>query len=216
MKVIFKKCAALILFVMLLILPVSVHAYRERPDDIIEKSCGDNNTNTGLILVAYDTHHGATSTIAEKIGNVLCEKGFQVDLLMARNVKDISNYDAVVVGSPIYSPFYRCLPGTMNFLETYRKQLSSMPVFYFVVCAYLREDIEEIRRKVKRIWIDPLFESFSEIEPIDIGAFAGKIQFSELYPIESILMEIMGYPEGDWRNFEKVGTWAENVANTLQ
>ena len=37
-------------------------AYFERPRDVIDKSCGEDNTAGKKILVAYDTKYGSTAT----------------------------------------------------------------------------------------------------------------------------------------------------------
>lgn len=92
-------------------------AFREKPGDVIEFTCGQENIGAKKILLVYDTEHGATSTIAEAIGMTLCEQGLQVDVFLARTVHDISAYDAVIIGTPIY--YGGWLPGVTNFLKKY-------------------------------------------------------------------------------------------------
>ncbi len=54
------------------------------------------------VLVAYATKYGATPGIAEKIGQVLNQAGLHVDVLPVERVKDLSSYQAVVLGSATY------------------------------------------------------------------------------------------------------------------
>ena len=56
----------------------------------------------GKVLVAFGSKHGATEEIAEKIGETLERAGFPVDVVPVANVRDISGYAAVVLGSAAY------------------------------------------------------------------------------------------------------------------
>ena len=54
------------------------------------------------VLVAYATKYGATTEIAEKIGQVLRQAGLSADVLPVDRVGDLSTYRAVVLGSAVY------------------------------------------------------------------------------------------------------------------
>ena len=54
------------------------------------------------VLVAYASKYGATKEIAEKIGEVLQDAGCSVDVHSVSDVKDLSGYQAVVLGSAAY------------------------------------------------------------------------------------------------------------------
>ena len=54
------------------------------------------------ILVTYASKHGATAEIARRIGETLTQAGCQVALAEAKTVKDITPYQAVVLGSAVY------------------------------------------------------------------------------------------------------------------
>jgi menaquinone-dependent protoporphyrinogen oxidase len=224
----FIKCTgivgdvAIFLFVMVvcsIALSASGNAFIIRPpleEDVIETSCGDNNTDGKKILVVYDTEHGSTSTIAKTISDVLCEQGAQIELLLASNAvaEDLSAYDAVIVGSPIY--YGPWLPGIMSFLNQNKDILSGMPVAYFVVSTTIKEDTLEEQETVRRVFVEPVLEKIPEIQPVDnIGLFGGTFKFKELYPIEWLLMKLFKFPEGDWRDFDKVSAWAEEVIDLL-
>ncbi len=76
----FLSFAVILVILILPILPPPVSVFRERQEIVVEKSCGEENINGKNILVAYETKYGSTATVAEKIGDVLCEEGFQVDI----------------------------------------------------------------------------------------------------------------------------------------
>ena len=54
------------------------------------------------VLVAHTSKYGSTYEIAEKIGQVLAQRGLQVDVLPIKKVKDLRPYTAVVLGSDAY------------------------------------------------------------------------------------------------------------------
>ena len=51
------------------------------------------------VLVAYASKYGATEGIAGKIGEVLAEAGLAAEVQPVAEVKDLSSYRAVVLGS---------------------------------------------------------------------------------------------------------------------
>jgi len=195
--------------------PAAGHAYLEKPADVIEKTCGDTNIGGKKILIAYDTKHGATSSITDKIADVLCAEGFQVDLKMARKVEDVSSYDAVIAGSPIY--LFSWLPGTTNFLNKFKTALADKPVALFITCTYLKDDNDTPDRRAHAVelYIKPVMDK-TGIEPISTGILSGEFQYSELYPLEYILMKLAKYEEGDFRNWDKIEDWAKEVGALLK
>lgn|GEM_PF-319569 len=203
-------CIAL-LAAALSIFPAAGHAYLEKPADVIEKDCGAANIGGKKILIAYDTKHGATSSIADRIADVLCAEGFQVELRMARKVKDVSAYDAVIAGSPIY--LFNWLPGTTNFLNKFKTALTDKPVALFITCTYLKDDNDTPDRRAHAVelYIKPVMDK-TGIEPISSGVLSGEFQYSELYPLEFILMKLSKFEEGDFRNWDKIEAWAQEVA----
>ena len=197
--------------------PSRSNAFLERPEAIIEMSCGEENVDANKILLVYDTKYGSTATVAEKIGNTLCEQGLQVDVRLARTVKRtaVGGYDGVIVGSAIIYEMW--LPGAMNFLRRSRNILAEKMVAYFLVCGTLREETEERLERVQEYYVEPLLEKFPDIEPvIEMGTFAGMVDYEKMYPLDSFLMGLMDFPGGDWRSFDKIGNWAEEVAAMME
>lgn len=200
-----------------LVFPPESNAFLERPEVIIETSCGEENVGAKKILVAYDTKYGSTATVAEKIGNTLCEEGLQVDIRLARKVKktEIADYDGVIVGSAIIYEMW--LPGATNLLRRSRSILAEKTVAYFLVCGSLREETEERIERVNEYYVQPILDKFPEIEPVvEFGTFAGTVDYNKMYPIDSFLMRLIEFPDGDWRSFEKIGAWAKEVAAMME
>ena len=144
---------------------------------------------------------------------MLCELGSQVDVRLAIDVSDISEYDAVIVGSAIYR--FNWLSGALRFLKRHERTLSSIPVAYFIVCSALKEDTPENREAVM-VFVNPVLEAFPEIVPVEVGRFAGAVDFSKYNIFETIIMKIIGFKKSeDWRDWDKIRIWAEDVSDLL-
>ena len=191
------------------------------PADLIEDSCGGSVTGGKRVLVAYDTIHGSTAEVAKEISTALCNRGFQVDIRFVGNVTALQDYDAVIIGSAIYE--FRWLPDAMAFLKNNTPALSAMPVAYFIVGASLFQDTSENRDAVKKSFIDPVLMEYPDIKPLSIGLFGGAVDFKkEQYNLfEKFVLRILGLIVGfkdsaDWRNWEYINSWANEVGDQLQ
>lgn len=167
------------------------------------------------ILVTYASVKGSTTGVARTIGDVLRQERVDVDVLPIGQVIGPSPYRAVILGSAVYGGHW--LEEAVEFLETYRSALSRMPVAYFIVCLTLREDTHEHRRKVQD-YIAPVLKATPEVRPVDIGAFSGAFDTRQ-WPLAILLsLKAMGElpPEGDFRDWEKIATWARSTHAKLQ
>ena len=161
------------------------------------------------ILVAYASRAGSTGEVAEVIGQVLREAGVAVDVRLAKDMTDLSPYRVVIVGSGIRVG--KWLPEAVEFVENHRETLSQISVAYFLVCLTLKEDTEENRREVST-YLDPVCEI---VQPVDVGLFAGVLDYSKLPFILRLVMKAMKSPEGDFRDWEAIRAWAGQVRDRL-
>jgi len=176
--------------------------------EFIESSCGDEENAEGKVLIAYASNCGSTGEVAGAIGQALCEAGAMVDVRLAKNVSDLSPYRAVVVGSAIHSSSW--LPEAVEFVKTHRDALSRVPVAYFLVCLTLAAvDTEETRRKVAT-FLDPVREQVPQVQPVDMGLFAGVLDFGKLPFNYRFIWPFMpgDVTEGDYRDWEAIRSWA--------
>lgn len=164
------------------------------------------------ILVAYATSTGSTGEVAEVIGEVLRASGAAVDVRRAKKVKDISQYQAVVAGTGIHAG--RIYGELTRFLEWHKAALPEMPVAYFVVCLAMHEPTAEHCQEAAA-YLNPLRVKFSDIEPVDVGLFGGRMDFKSLsLPVRTII-KAMKAPEGDFRDWDAIRAWAQSIAPLL-
>jgi len=178
-----------------------------------QSSCGGQNDMDNKILVAYASRAGSTSRVAEAIAGVLCADGMAVDVRLAKEVSDVSSYRAVVVGSAIYMG--RWMPDAVKFVEKHKNVLSRMPVAYFLVCLTLKDDTEE-NRSLVRSYLDPVIEKTPQVQPLDIGLFAGRMDYSKLSFFYRFIAKTMDAPEGDYRDWNAITAWAGRVSSQLR
>lgn len=214
-KQFFCGTVALIIGVMICF-PQAGYAKRGMPDYVVEESCGQVSTGGAKVLIAFATMYGRTFKIAEGISETLCEDGYQVDIRFAKDITedDLAAYDAVILGSNIYIEEWN--KEALDFLEKYQPTLAQKKVAYYCVCALLGMDFDDAEALTQEHYIQPMYERFPDIEPLDITAFAGAVNYRIMTFRDWIMMRSMFMPGGDWTDWEAVDTWADKISGLLQ
>src|SRR3989304_4333741 len=85
-------------------------------------------------LIVYGTRYGATASTSEEIAGTLRKEGFDVRVVNAKEekVRDIAEYDLVIVGSGIQINRWTGEPE--QFLKKFQKELEKKRVALFVCC----------------------------------------------------------------------------------
>jgi len=181
-----------------------------------ESSCGLEKKTGKKVLVAYASFCGTTGGVAEAIGQVLCQKGATVDVRLVKNVDDITPYEAVIIGSATRSSSW--WPEAIEFVERNKEELSRKPVAYFLTCLALYKDTEASRR-VARGYMDPALKAAPEVQPVDIGLFAGVLDYSKLNLVYRMVMKSKmkkrRIPKGDFRDWNAIRSWAKGLCSPL-
>ncbi|MEW6262756.1 MAG: flavodoxin domain-containing protein [Thermodesulfobacteriota bacterium] len=182
--------------------------------DFPESSCGPKIKTGQRVLVAYASYCGTTGGVAEAVGQVLCDAGAAADVRLVKHVDEVTPYRAVVVGSAVRSASW--LPEAIEFVRKHGVTLSRIPVAFFLTCLALYQDTEE-SRKVARSYLDPVLNAAPEVRPMDLGLFAGVLDYSKLNVVYRLAMKAKmqkkGVPEGDFRDWQAIRSWAGSVAS---
>jgi menaquinone-dependent protoporphyrinogen oxidase len=164
------------------------------------------------VLVAVASRHAATAEIAEFIGAELraslraVDPTAQVDVRGIGTIADLEEYDAVLVGSAIY--LGRWLKSARHFVAAHAGSLRRRPVWLFAsgpVGQPLEPQLEP-----------PELRAMTEA----CGArehrlFAGRLRTADLQVGERVAVRAVHAEEGDYRDWEEIGSWAREVADEL-
>jgi menaquinone-dependent protoporphyrinogen oxidase len=167
------------------------------------------------ILVAYASRTGSTAGVAEAIGQTLVERDAQVDVCRVQDVKALSSYEAVVVGSAIQEG--KWLPEAMQFIHTHQAGLNQKPFAAFLVCMTMSMKKGKFREGVVD-WMEPVR---ALVKPVSEGYFAGKLDLEQVPSLRKSLLFRLSivfgvWSEGDHRDWNAIRAWANNLAAALQ
>jgi menaquinone-dependent protoporphyrinogen oxidase len=160
------------------------------------------------VLISAASRHGSTAEIADRIGATVrnaLPMGAIVDLRPAAETADVTSYDAVVLGSAVYMGHWM-----------QEARLAAVRI---------------AARPPRSVW---LFSSGPigdpprpDEEPVDVAGivaatnarghclFAGRLDRRRLGFAEKTMVLALRVPDGDFRDWDAIDTWAEQIAATL-
>jgi menaquinone-dependent protoporphyrinogen oxidase len=167
------------------------------------------------ILVTYASRTGTTVGVANEIAKTLSEMDSQVDVLPLKDVKDLSAYSAIVIGSAIQAAQW--LPEAVQFIQTHQSTLNNVPVAMFSVCMTLAMPNGEKYRQGVVDWVQPVR---GMVNPVCEGIFAGALDVSKVPSFSDRIKFRMSvalgvWKEGDHRNWNAIRTWAVQLQPAL-
>ena len=164
------------------------------------------------ILVAYASKYGGTAEIAKKIGQVLDEAGLCTNVLPVADIRDLTPYKAVVLGSGVYIGKWR--KEAVKFLQANEKMLAERQVWLFSSGPTGKGDVVDLVKG----WRFPEAQQpiADRIRPRDIAIFHGVVNMKKLNPIERWMLKNVQAPLGDFRDWEAITSWATAIAAVLK
>jgi menaquinone-dependent protoporphyrinogen oxidase len=156
------------------------------------------------VLVTAATKYGATSEIAQAIGEVFTERGWDAVVVPPERVQAIDSFDAVVLGSAVYAGHW--LKPARELVDRSRDALAPRPVWLF---------------SSGPIGDPPKPEE----DPVDVAeimeatkacghrVFAGKLVKKQLSFPDRAIAAALRVPEGDFRDWEEIKAWAAEIAD---
>lgn len=158
------------------------------------------------LLVSAGSKHGSTVEIAHRIGKTIEREGVEVTVLAPEDAFDLKDFDAIVLGSAVYAGHWT------------RDALA------------LADRISVLKPKPP-VWV---FSSGPvgnppkpEEDPVDVAGvmersgaiehnvFAGKIDRTSLSLAEKAIVMALKAPEGDFRDWDAIDSWARAIASRL-
>ncbi len=164
------------------------------------------------VLVTYASKYGATAEIAEKIAQVLCQAGLLAEVLPVKEVKDLSPYDAVVLGSAAYVGQWR--KEAARFLQANETAMAQRPTWIFTTGPTGKGDPVELLKGWRLpLALQPVAD---RIHPRDVAVFHGNLDAKKLNFIEKQMIATVKAEYGDFRDWEAITAWAGTVADSLK
>jgi menaquinone-dependent protoporphyrinogen oxidase len=162
-------------------------------------------------LVTYSSKHGATAEIAERIGAVLKEAGIDVVVMPVKEVKDLSVYGAVILGSAAYIGQWR--KDAVKFLKENAASLAKRPVWLFYSGPSGEGD--PVKLLDGRIFPGGLKPTIDIIKPRDTAVFHGDVRLERFGAMERFVLKNVKSPLGDFRDWDAIAAWAGKIAAEL-
>ena len=160
------------------------------------------------ILVAHASRMGGTAEIAERVGRRLREAGFEVDVHACADAPAATEYDAIIVGSALYTR--RWERAAVDYLKANTAGLAARPtwLFHSGPCGDGAEDQSvPVGGTVRR-----LSDRIGASAPTTFG---GRLdQAHATTRIQRWMTS--GSSAGDWRDWDRIDTWATGIAEQLK
>jgi menaquinone-dependent protoporphyrinogen oxidase len=157
----------------------------------------------GRILVVYASRTGSTREVAETIAGVLREQNLETEVHSVQEVKELSPYFAVVLGSA--ARWSRLYAEAVSFVKKHRSALQKMPVAVFLSCTTMNESTEK-NRETALGYLQPIT---SQISALSVGLFAGKFDPAAFGGLMGKMMK--NVKAEDHRDWEAIRSWASSL-----
>jgi menaquinone-dependent protoporphyrinogen oxidase len=173
---------------------------------------------TGSVLVAYASRHGFTQGIADRLAATLRAAGQTVDERPLASVRDLSGYDAFVIGSAAY--IGQWLKPATDFVRRNRDALGARPLWLFSSGPLGTAATDPKGRDALEASEPKQFAEFRTLlQPRGARVFFGGLDPSRLGGGERMVRATpVGrqlLPEGDFRDWPAIEGWAGEIAREL-
>jgi menaquinone-dependent protoporphyrinogen oxidase len=169
------------------------------------------------VLTVYASAHGSTAEVARFIADIWQGRGVDTDVVPVGSVTSPAGYDAYALGSPIHSGLW--LPEMAAFVRRSRELLARKPLYLWLNCLRVLEP--EGYAYVTNNYLPNILDRRLSFRKI--GLFAGKIDLATINRDEVWTLtfrydgrENLTRLAGDYRNWEHIRDWAEQVAVDLE
>ena len=169
------------------------------------------------VLAVYASPHGSTAEVARFIADVWKKRGIETDVSAVGSAPAVGTYEACALGSAIHNGLW--LPEMAAFVRRSREMLATKPVYLWLNC--LRVIEPEGYAYVTNNYLPNILERSLSFRKI--GVFAGKIDLASINENERWTLtfrydgrENLDRLAGDFRDWDGIRNWAEQVADDLE
>ena len=146
-------------------------------------------------LIVYGTKEGQTAKIAERIGEVVRQSEYHVDVINAHEIRpDFSTegYAGILIGASIHMG--RWSPAARRFVRRYKSCLDAVPSAFFSVSLADAIATPKERSALDR-YVESLFNEY-EWQPKTVGRFAGALAYTHYGFCTRFLMKRIAQTNG--------------------
>ncbi|PVX23067.1 MAG: nitric oxide synthase [Candidatus Bathyarchaeum sp.] len=183
-------------------------------------------------LIVYGTRYGATARTSDEIADVFRQEGLDAKVVNLKDekVKDINDYELVLVGSGIKIKKWTKEPE--KFLKKFQKELATKKTAIFISCGamYPLDENADVDTEIEYARTKYLEEKAAKynLQPIALGLFGGVYNFNKMgWFFKKTLsavkpqLEEAGVKETepglyDTRDLNAIRDWAKEVAQLVQ
>lgn len=164
------------------------------------------------VLVAYASAYGSTAEIAQYIGGVLEDRGYNVSVQNVNNIQNITPYNQFILGSAVHHGLW--LREMTGFVQRHRDILYHKSVYVWLTCMRVLE--EDGYDHVLNHYFRP--ELMRNVPVKGITAFAGRLDLKEIDWSQRWTLGLQydgaKTPEnlrGDYRDWKAISTWVQQI-----
>ena len=173
------------------------------------------------VLIAYASRYGATQGIAERIAATLRQQGLEATVQPARQAADPAGYDAAVIGSAAY--YFHWMKPAASFVRRNARALANRPVWLFSSGPLGPKDKHDQGRDLREFLEPKEIAKFREtLKPRDHRVFFGAMDSAKLGFLHRLVYKLPAnrdnalFPQGDFRNWTEIDSWAATIAHSLK
>jgi menaquinone-dependent protoporphyrinogen oxidase len=173
------------------------------------------------VLIVHASRYGATQGIAEHIAATLRQHEVEVTVKPVQDADDLVDYDAAVIGSAAY--YSHWMKPAREFVQRNRALLAERQVWLFSSGPLGTETKDAQGRDILTVTEPKEIAEFREaIHPRDHRVFFGAFDPRKLGLAHRLMWKLFGkrgkklLPEGDFRDWNDVETWASDIAEALK
>ncbi len=182
-------------------------------------------------LIVYCTRYGATESTSEEIAKLLRAEGFDVRVVNTKKekVKDISEYDLVIVGAGMQMS--RWCKESENFLDKFQEELREKRTAIFISSgAKMIFEHDGLTMEMEDNWQKFLVDKVEKysLNPVALAMFGGVWDYNKMGfvfkktmgPFRMKLEEV-GIKEVepgvyDTRDWDEIRRWTKDLAETVR